>query len=110
MDKQQMYGIMSMEDIEQAFNQIERRIGIHERDVIVLEERCKPMTYDETFTQFMREHFARVDAERAKKQDKVREHLNSPEFDADVKRIADEIEPAQALGIVGENAGGADED
>jgi hypothetical protein len=41
MDTQQKYGIMSMEDIEQMFTQIERRIGVHERDVIVLEDRTR---------------------------------------------------------------------
>lgn len=33
--------IMTMEEIEQMFLQIERRIGVHERDVMILEERCK---------------------------------------------------------------------
>jgi hypothetical protein len=41
MDTQKKYGIMSMEDIEQMFRQIERRIGVHERDVIVLEDRSR---------------------------------------------------------------------
>jgi hypothetical protein len=40
-DTQQIYGIMSMEEIEQMFSQIERRIGVHERDVIVLEDRSR---------------------------------------------------------------------
>jgi hypothetical protein len=41
MDTQKIYGIMSIEDIEQMFTQIERRIGVHERDVIVLEDRTR---------------------------------------------------------------------
>jgi hypothetical protein len=39
MDKQQMYGIMSMEDIEQAFSEVERRIGVHDYKVSKLEQR-----------------------------------------------------------------------
>jgi hypothetical protein len=39
MDTQQIYGIMSMEDIEQMFSQIERRIGVHEHKVSALEQR-----------------------------------------------------------------------
>jgi hypothetical protein len=40
-DTQEIYGIMSMEEIEQMFTQIERRIGVHERDVVVLEDRTR---------------------------------------------------------------------
>jgi hypothetical protein len=68
MDKQQMYGIMSMEDIEQAFSEVERRIGVHDYKVSKLEQRW---------------------------------------IDFNVWWITQQ---AQALGIVGENAGGADED
>jgi hypothetical protein len=39
MDTQQKYGIMSMEEIEQMFSQIERRIGVHEHKVSALEQR-----------------------------------------------------------------------
>jgi hypothetical protein len=39
MDTQKKYGIMSMEDIEQMFTQIERRIGVHEHKVSALEQR-----------------------------------------------------------------------
>jgi hypothetical protein len=38
-DTQKKCVIISLEEIEQMFNQIERRIGVHERDVIVLEDR-----------------------------------------------------------------------
>jgi hypothetical protein len=41
MDTQQNCGIISIEDIERMFSQIERRIGVHERDVIVLEDRSR---------------------------------------------------------------------
>jgi hypothetical protein len=41
MDNQQTCVIMSMEDIERMVSQIERRIGVHERDVVVLEDRVR---------------------------------------------------------------------
>lgn len=41
MDKQQKCVIMSLDEIEHAFRQIERRIGVHERDVVVLEDRSR---------------------------------------------------------------------
>jgi hypothetical protein len=40
-DTQKKCVIISLEEIEQMFNQIERRIGVHERDVIVLEDRTR---------------------------------------------------------------------
>lgn len=40
-DMQQNYGIMSLQDIERMFYEIERRIGVHERDVVVLEDRTQ---------------------------------------------------------------------
>jgi Holliday junction resolvasome RuvABC endonuclease subunit len=39
MDTQEIYGIMSMEEIEQMFSQIERRIGVHEHKVSAIEQR-----------------------------------------------------------------------
>jgi hypothetical protein len=41
MDNQQKCVIMSMEDIEQMFREMDKRIGLHERDVVVLEDRVR---------------------------------------------------------------------
>jgi hypothetical protein len=113
-DTQQIYGIMSMEDIEQMFTQIERRIGVHERDVLILEERCKPMTYDETFSQYMREHFARIDAQRAVNQAQQDAHWNkiiewAAQKDREYRQFAEEQEQAEASKVISGETGGEDD-
>jgi hypothetical protein len=105
MDTQQKYGIMSIEDIEHAFNQIERRIGVHERDVIVLEDRTRafsdwwmeknepPPVIEETPEQ--KAHWAQMLEWAAQK-------------DREYRQFAEEQEQAEAPKVISGKTGGED--